>query len=204
MGKFCPIRAAFGKEAEEKTVELLRSVGINAKLQPPLEVAPNELRRYSEEQFDIIIELANGRSVTVEVKRRTDNYHFTSVADFPFSTVIVDTAKTFDAKRIKPLFYVVWNADLTAAMLIFTNTEQWRTNCDDGEYLCPIELCYDFMEELPKLKDRFLCSEPLPTDSVSECQHTNLYGLQSQSSQNCADVSLSLTEVQSSKLLLHS
>jgi hypothetical protein len=86
----------------------------------------------------------------VEVKQRF--LQFTSLEDYPYSTVIVDEKYKIDRIPKGQLWgYVVVNQDCTYACLIKTNThDKWKIkemfDRKDGQYrsfyVCPKELCF--------------------------------------------------------------
>jgi hypothetical protein len=86
----------------------------------------------------------------IEVKRRS--LHFTNLSNYPYPTVIVDVAHTFDRAEIKPTAYLIFNDHLTHVIVISTKKtrESWtRTERPDhGKnrvrtfYECPKELVY--------------------------------------------------------------
>lgn len=53
----------------------------------------------------------------VEVKQRVD-IDFTSADDFPYQTVIVDACHCYDKARPKPYAYIIFNSQLTHAMVV--------------------------------------------------------------------------------------
>lgn len=127
----------------------------------PASLTPNvQERRKHMDNGDLEIELKTrpGERYRLEVKRRKIN--FTSRADFPYSTVIVDEAyKVDNADGKLPLIgYLTVNAAATAALFIGAATrETWtkqtmrdRTegrNCEN--YLCPIGQTISFPLEAP-------------------------------------------------------
>lgn len=84
----------------------------------------------------------------VEVKHRQE-LHFTSREDYPFKTIIVDMASSYDAKRPKPVMYMIFNSEATHYALVMCRTfKQWRkrsklnslNNVTSDYYECPINL----------------------------------------------------------------
>jgi len=57
----------------------------------------------------------------VEVKRR-QTLTFTSKEDFPFDTLIVDACHCYDKARPKPVFYIIFNYEMTAAFIVEGDT----------------------------------------------------------------------------------
>lgn len=85
----------------------------------------------------------------VEVKRR--NIDFTSRETYPYDTVIVDVAHTFDSARTKPYCYFILNTNATcfALVMVKKTQNQWikskrfdaSKNRERTFYECPVELC---------------------------------------------------------------
>jgi hypothetical protein len=84
----------------------------------------------------------------VEVKWR--NIDFKSREDFPYSTVIVDVAKTYNNAKPRPYFYMIVNKDLSGYLLVACNTDKnWVTAKRFDSHVgrerlyweCPIALC---------------------------------------------------------------
>jgi hypothetical protein len=87
----------------------------------------------------------------LEVKQRA--LAFTSAADYPFSTVIVDVAHTWDRAQPKPVAYVILNNAGTVAAVVHARTfPRWRkvTKHDQAKgrdrtfYECPLS-CVKFL-----------------------------------------------------------
>ena len=86
----------------------------------------------------------------VEVKCRT--FPFTCQEDYPHSTVFVDNARRFDAKRPTPFAYVLVSKGLDAAAIVLCNTKRHWTRkpiyARNGHrnmevYECPFEhVCF--------------------------------------------------------------
>jgi len=87
----------------------------------------------------------------VEVKRRirAKDAAFTSASDYPFPSIMVDTAHTWDNAKPKPYAYVIVNGAGTAAAIIHGSTcRSWRkvTRYDKYRhrertfYVCPTTL----------------------------------------------------------------
>ena len=84
----------------------------------------------------------------VEVKHRPE-LHFTCRADFPYPTIIVDQASSYDKKKQKPYMYMILNADCTHYAIVRGDTKKHWT---EGEtvnkfngmkvlyYYCPVQL----------------------------------------------------------------
>lgn len=53
----------------------------------------------------------------IEVKRR-QSLTFTSKADFPYETIIVDACHCYDNARPKPFAYIIFNREMTAAFMV--------------------------------------------------------------------------------------
>lgn len=63
---------------------------------------------------------------TVEVKHRP-KIRFNKNRGFPYSTVIVDTVSAFHKSKMKPLYYIVYNADYSSMIFIDVHAtfEKW-------------------------------------------------------------------------------
>ena len=93
----------------------------------------------------------------VEVKRR--KLAFTCREDYPYKTVFVDVAHTFDNAICKPYAYIVINESATHCLIVKGETsKQWikSTKLDRAKnrermfYECPLELCQFFAFDLAK------------------------------------------------------
>lgn len=80
----------------------------------------------------------------VEVKHR-DNLHFTSAADYPYDSVMVDAAHKYDLATIKPYAYIILNKDVTCCAIVYASTKNtWKreSKFDKGRYqdfyMCPV------------------------------------------------------------------
>lgn len=155
--KFDPNFESDLKESQpyvELAAEWLRKVGCVAEVQP-LKVRPDasKMGDYADDG-DIHLIRANGKTARAEVKHR--GLHFTSLRDYPYPTVIVDNAHTFDNAKKKPELYVIINKLATHGALIrveFSRHAWVKTvKMDRGKnrnrtlYECPKELCefFDF------------------------------------------------------------
>lgn len=129
-------------------VALLREKGCDV-LIPRRRVRPNveQMAEYSD-GGDIHIRYGRIKA-RVEVKQRPE-LHFTSAADFPYSTVIVDAAHLWDEASPKPLFYLIFNATMTHFCKVHSRTfPLWKRvermdrkkNRMRWFYLCPKEVC---------------------------------------------------------------
>jgi len=81
----------------------------------------------------------------VEVARR--GFEFTNAADYPFETVFVDNAHSFDGANPKPFAYVLLNRSMTHAAIVDGRTcKHWRKTSVSSKglprtlYECPLEL----------------------------------------------------------------
>ena len=113
----------FGNDLENSTkyvwvaAKLLSNMGYNVtvkctKLRPSVE----EMAEYSDDG-DLEI---NQR---VEVKHRP-KLTFTCQDDFPYETVIVDVAHTWDSAKPKPMGYFIFNADASAYLVVKGDTSK--------------------------------------------------------------------------------
>lgn len=116
---------------------------------PPTAVRPSAKQRldYSDNGDLFIMRRKRRAWDRVEVKSR--NLVFSSAADFPFKTIIVDVTHSYDNAKIKPLMYVLTNSAHTyCAIVKCTTFPQWKiTRRYDGHagrersfYECPIKL----------------------------------------------------------------
>ena len=110
----------------------------------PLRVRPNASQA-SEYADDGDIEIAD----RIEVKRRPDT-SFTSLDTFPYPTVIVDVAHTWDNASPKPRAYFIVNAEGSHAIIVRGDTfAEWElVEKEDRKkgrrrrfYECPVRLC---------------------------------------------------------------
>jgi len=120
----------------------LSDSGYNVTIRP-VEIRPDvsQMREYSDCGDLEIIQ-------RIEVKHRT--LDFTCKDDYPFDTVIVDVAHTYDKARPKPFAYIIFNKQATHCLIVENKSrKQWikRTTLDKVKkrertfYECPIELC---------------------------------------------------------------
>lgn len=93
----------------------------------------------------------------VEVKRR-QNMEFTSKETYPFSTVIVDVAHTWDKANPKPYAYIIFNKWATACLIVKGSTfAHWKKvakhdalrNRERSFYECPKDYCQFFTLPTP-------------------------------------------------------
>ena len=106
-------------KAVAKTAEMLLSKG-SAVVIPPTQITPSrEQRNDYVDEGDLLIQQR------VEVKQRKD-IAFTCRNDFPFHTIIIDEVHKFDRAWPKPIYYVIWNKDLTHfAIAMCKHAEKW-------------------------------------------------------------------------------
>jgi hypothetical protein len=112
-----------GHRYNEIVAMRFRSEGIGCSV-PSLELVSTvaEIKRMTDNDKDIILD--NGK--VIEVKSR--NRRFTEdPQSFPFDELMVDTVSGYNAKKVKPICYVVVS-QITGAMLVIPgHTEQkWR------------------------------------------------------------------------------
>lgn len=117
-------RRAFadGHSRNEYVALMLREHGIWAEC-PPLRYASNksEIASFTTGEKDVIT-----RAGTVEVKGQ-GKYFTNEVESFPFSTMIVDTASGWDAKREKPIAYVFVSIETMHCLAIPGHTRgEWQ------------------------------------------------------------------------------
>ena len=85
----------------------------------------------------------------IEVKKRID-IDFRSVDDFPYDSIIVDVAHTWDNAKQKPYAYMIYNSSLTGFILVKGSTfKHWiKVQKYDRQkkrkrifYECPLQYC---------------------------------------------------------------
>lgn len=127
--------------AVQKAAQWLSSLGYPVTIHPTFErPSIEEMAEYSD-QGDLSVHHR------VEVKQRLD-ITFTCVEDFPFDSVIVDVCHAWDKARPRPSFYIIWNRELTAALIISRKTSRYwkrvrkldrKKNREREFYECPME-----------------------------------------------------------------
>ena len=136
------------KAAVLVTAQLIADKGHPVTIQPTF-VRPNfEDRKMFSDGGDMLV------SYIVEAKQRP-KLSFTNKDDFPYDTIIVEKKHIYDSRIAKPIYYYIWNKDLTYAIKISVhNTRQdWivtnRLNSLENRrmdfYECPIDLV-EFVE----------------------------------------------------------
>ena len=104
----------------ETVGEWLRKMGYDVKTMP-LRIAPNleSMWDYSD-NGDIYI-----HDKRIEVKQR--KLDFDSLATFPYPSVMVDVAHTFDNAKVKPYAYILTNKATTGALVVLGETyPRWK------------------------------------------------------------------------------
>lgn len=130
----------------DKVIKWLISRGNNIR-KKDLKIRPdvNLMSEYSDDG-DVEIIYPNGKIGRLEIKQRM--LDFTSKADFPYNTIIVDVVHTWDNSVSKPEGYILTNKNITAAILVDGNTsDKWLTvrKWDNKKkrfrnfYECPME-----------------------------------------------------------------
>lgn len=126
-----------------RAAQHLNEKGHNVTIRP-LKIRPcvEEMNSYSDMGDIEIIQ-------RVEVKKRND-IDFKSVSDFPYPSIIVDVAHTWDNAFPKPIAYMIFNASETGYILVKKNTfNSWKKieKFDRFKkrkrtfYECPLSLC---------------------------------------------------------------
>jgi hypothetical protein len=123
----------------------LQSLGFDVRVKP-LRIRPDEAHMAEfADQGDL--EIIHRRRV--EVKRRID-IEFTGPDDYPYPTVFVDVAHTWDRAVNKPYAYLIFNKDASVCIIVKGETAQhWikRQHFDAAKqrertfYECPVEFC---------------------------------------------------------------
>lgn len=132
------------KQFVYRTAEWLNGKGYPVTINPTIIRPDSSMKNDYGDNGDLTV------SFTIEVKQRP-NMNFTSRADFPYPTVIVDACHIFDAhKGAKPYTYFIWNSQGTAFILVdvLKTSKKWikttkrdrYKNRDRHFYECPIEL----------------------------------------------------------------
>ena len=87
----------------------------------PIKIRPdvNQMNEYADDG-DILVSKYNGKKHRVEVKQR--KLKFTSIHDFPYPSIIIDVAHTWDRADPKPAAYILTNIDTTVAIVIKSKT----------------------------------------------------------------------------------
>jgi len=113
-------------------------------------------KRFSD-NFDLMVSYP----VQIEVKSR--NLHFTNVGNYPFSTIFVETKKSWKKRLNPPLFYLIVSQKTENIIVIPGNThEHWSeiTKRDSKQGFvetfmeCPSEYVIDWDEFIQRMKVR--------------------------------------------------
>lgn len=109
--------------AAQQVEKFLKSRGMDVELLP-MKIRPTFEERFDySDRADMIWHRATGDH-RIEVKHRPD-CNFTSAADYPYPTMIVDTVLSFERERDLPLgFYTIVNADATVFACVPPSTEK--------------------------------------------------------------------------------
>jgi hypothetical protein len=127
-------------EHVHKVADWLRSLGRVVEVKP-LRVRPTAYERV--EYFDEGDLLVNGN--TVEVKQR--DLDFERPEDWPWPTLIIDSAAKFDRKQPPPVAYLVTNRTITCCFIVDTRRRsEWvrrrridgRTGLPEDFYECAV------------------------------------------------------------------
>lgn len=109
-----------GRKYEEYVYDLLLDEGIPVTLSDYTPPKPGvNAREFTKESTDIIV----GDDIIIEVKSRGGTCaDFTSPADFPYKTVIVDTVYGWEQKDKKPDYYVFVSQNKRGIMVLGQDT----------------------------------------------------------------------------------
>lgn len=127
MNKLDQIDLTFTDDLKRSQIAVRRTADYLSALGFPVIVEPTFVRPNS----DAAPEYADSGDlravITVETKHRPD-IEFTCAEDFPYPTVIVDKASTFDRKRPRPFYYFIWNADYSVCIIVDVakTVKRWR------------------------------------------------------------------------------
>ena len=136
------------KEAVLVTAQHISNKGHPVTIQPTFVRPKFEDRKMFSDGGDMLV------SYIVEAKHRPKLY-FTNKDDFPYDTIIVEKKHIYDSRIVKPIYYYIWNKDLTYAIKVsvMRTNKEWiitnRLNSLENRYMdfyeCPIELV-EFIE----------------------------------------------------------
>lgn len=114
-----------GRRFEAKVAKFLRKNGIKCS-------CPTVRKDHTKREIDILLE--DGR--VIEVKSRKSTCKFTSIDDWPFPDVFVDTEQGWERKEIKPVAYIIISQDTGSMLWIDGSTrDQWITKKVFDRYL---------------------------------------------------------------------
>ena len=110
-------------------------------------IAPSVVRETAEDRHDF--DDPGDLVVHLRVEHKERGLEFTSAADFPFDTVIVDEVYKIDGIQHRPFWYVSENAAGTRVAVISSRTmDKWKTESKYDQrqgrqcefYVCPKKL----------------------------------------------------------------
>jgi hypothetical protein len=122
----------------------------------PVSLRPINIRPKIEDMLDYVDQGDIEVIRRIEVKHR--NVDFTHAGDYPYRTVSVTTAPSFDRANPKPTAYIIVNRAMTHCIIInvaatrkdwVLERKHWKAKMRDQHlYMCPVELC-QFYAMLP-------------------------------------------------------
>lgn len=125
-------------------------------------VCVHPYQEHRSDDYDILVKPTE-RSKWREVEVKGNGKTFTSIDEFPYENVFVETVKRWEGREKPPEFYVIMSYSTEYAMCIHSSTHphwsQLRTkdrqkNLYDNFYTCPKELCISWEEMIGRLKGR--------------------------------------------------
>ena len=128
------------KQSEVAIARHLNAKGLRVVLNPThIRESVSEISAYSDHS-DLLVMLP------VEVKQR--NFAFTGKDDYPYESLMIDTARAFENKPVKPYAYYVTNPALTVALIVMRysfrhlerKTLKYKDTSTTREYVfCPMD-----------------------------------------------------------------
>lgn len=119
---------------------------------PEIRIRPNDnrIQEYSDDGDLFVSGNKFSCQQRVEVKQRPD-INFSSLANFPYRTIIVDTCHAWDEAERKPYAYFILNSTMTRAIIVEGDSSKYWKRVDKYDnkrkrkrsfYECPIDKCY--------------------------------------------------------------
>ena len=82
-----------------------------------------EINKFSESQGDVFVSTGDKMPIILEVKSR--DLEFTSVSDYPYDSIFVDTKSSWEKKSVKPRAIVIVSQKTGASIVVSSKTKEF-------------------------------------------------------------------------------